>query len=188
MRRALLLTLALTLLAPLSALALDVNGVHFEDSVRVGEETLVVNGAGTRHATIFNVDVYVAALYVPTRTSDASTILRPEVTRQIVLVMKRDVDAQTMANAIREGLTHAAGARASAITSELDAFVAWCPQMRERNRMTVTLAGGHLSITATGAHGTFRGSAALGDAFFRMWLGAHPVEDGLRDGMLGRRS
>lgn len=185
-RRLALAVLAVTLVVPLAALARDVNGVHFEDSVQVGDQTLVFNGAGTRHATIFNVDVYVAALYVPTATHDAAAILRPEVPRQIVLVMKREVDAQTMANAIREGLTHAAGSRASAIASELDAFVAWVPQMRERNRMTVTFSGGHLTITASGAHGTFRGSAALGDAFFRMWLGAHPVEDSLRDAMLGR--
>jgi hypothetical protein len=186
MHRILVLVLALALLVPATALALDVNGVHFADSVQVGDQTLVINGAGTRHATIFNVDVYVAALYVPARTSDASAILRPEVPRQVVLVMKRDVDAQTMANAIREGITRAAGANASAISSELDAFVAWCPPMHERNRMTVTFSGGRLSATATGARGTFHGSAAMGDAFFRMWLGAHPVEDGLRDHMLGR--
>ncbi|MFO0710126.1 MAG: chalcone isomerase family protein [Sandaracinus sp.] len=187
MSRTLSLALALALvLVPVTALALDVNGVHFEDTVQVGDQTLVLNGAGTRHATIFNVNVYVAALYVPTRTSDASAIIRPDVTRQVVLVMKRDVDAETMANAIREGLTNAAGSRASAISSELDAFVAWVPPMRERNRMTVTFSGGRLSVTATGAHGTFHGSAAMGDAFFRMWLGAHPVEDGLRDEMLGR--
>lgn len=182
------LALVLSLVLPVSALALDVSGVHFADSVTVGDQTLVLNGAGTRHATIFNVEVYVAALYVPTRTSDANAILRPEVARQVILVMKRDVDAETMANAIREGLTNAAGSRAGAISSELSAFVRWVPPMRERNRMTITYTpSGNLEITATGARGTFHGSAALAEAFGRMWLGQHPVEDGLRDGMLGRR-
>lgn len=182
-----LIALALTLLVPVTALALDVSGVHFEDSVTVGDTTLVLNGAGTRHATIFGIEVYVAALYVPTRTTDASAIIRRDVPRQVILVMKRDVDAETMSNAIREGITNAAGSHASAISSELDTFVAWVPEMRNGNRMTVTYTpGGNLAITATGARGTFHGSAAMADAFFRMWLGSHPVEDSLRDGMLGR--
>lgn len=181
-------TLALCLLVPAAALALDVSGVHFEDSVTVGDTTLVLNGAGTRHATIFGIEVYVAGLYVPTRTTEASAIIRRDVARQVILVMKRDVDAETMANAIREGIRNAAGSSADAISSELDAFVAWCPEMRNGNRMTVTyVPGSNLTVTATGARGTFRGSAALADAFFRMWLGSHPVEDSLRDSMLGRR-
>ncbi|MFN7700307.1 MAG: chalcone isomerase family protein [Deltaproteobacteria bacterium] len=177
-----------TLALPWAAHALDVSGVHFDDSVAVEGSTLVLNGVGTRHATIFGIEVYVAALYVPTRTSDVEAIVRPDVPRRVVLVMKRDVDAETMAHAIREGITHAAGPRAGAIASELEAFVAWCPTMREGHRMTVTFTpGANLAITATGARGAFRGSAALADAFFRMWLGSHPVEDSLRDGMLGRR-
>lgn len=182
---ALAATLALAL--PVTAFALDVSGVHFDDSVTVGGSTLVLNGAGTRHATIFGIEVYVAGLYVPTRGTDASAILRSDVPRQVVLVMKRDVDAETMSHAIREGITNAAGSHASAISSELDAFVAWCPEMRNGNRMVVTYTpAGNLTVTATGAHGTFHGSATLADAFFRMWLGSHPVEDSLRDAMLGR--
>jgi len=177
----------LALLAPSVGLARDVSGVHLADTVTLEGATLVLNGAGVRHVTIFGVEVYVAGLYLPTATHDASEVLRAETPREVVLVMKRDVGRDQIASAFREAIEHAAGPHASALRTELDAFVAWVPEMHDHDRMVVTYTPAHsLSVTATGAHAAVHGSAALAEAFFGMWVGSHPVEDSLRDGMLGR--
>jgi hypothetical protein len=179
--------LALLALVPSSVHALDVSGVHFADQTMLDGTRLELNGAGVRHVTIFGIEVYVAGLYVEARTTDASEILRADRSRELQLVMKRDVGHDQIGAAFREAIEHEAGARAASLRTELDAFVAWIPVMHDRDRLTVsyTPAAG-LVITATSSPTPFHGTSALAEAFFGMWIGARPVEDSLHDALLGR--
>lgn len=186
MRRAAPIILLL-LLAPALAHALDVSGVHFDDRVTLEGTPLVLNGAGIRHATIFGIEVYAAGLYVPSRTNDASDVLGATHTRELVVVMKRDVGQDQIGPAFREAIERAAGTHVAALRSEIAAFAAWLPAMREHDRLTVSFTpSSGLVIHATSAPSTFHGGAALADAVFGMWIGQHPVEDSLRDALLGR--
>lgn len=178
---------ALLACVPATVHALDVSGVHLEDRITLDGAQLVLNGAGVRHVTIFGIEVYVAGLYVPSRTSDVAQILRADQPRQILLVMKRDVGHDQIGPAFRDAAANAAGSRAASLRSELDAFGAWIPAMRAGDRFTVSYTpAADLVVTSDGAPTTFRGSAELADAVFRMWIGERPVEDSLRAGLLGR--
>jgi hypothetical protein len=66
--------LALTLTAS-AAGAATLDGVTFPDKYPVAGQTLVLNGLGQRTLTVFNVKVYVAALYLPQPSHDAAQIL-----------------------------------------------------------------------------------------------------------------
>lgn len=179
--------LALLLLVPASVLALDVSGVHFEERTSLAGAPLVLNGVGVRHATIFGIEVYVAGLYVQSATHDSGEVLRSDRTKQIVLVMKRDVGRDQIGPAMRTAAERAAGARAASLRTELDAFGAWIPAMHARDRLIVSYTpASALSVTSTATRTTFHGSAGLAEAVFGMWVGPRPVEDSLRNGLLDR--
>ena len=57
---------------------------------------MTLNGLGLRQATAFKVNVYVAALYVPKTSSDASALLAAA-PKEIVLQFVRDVGASDIA-------------------------------------------------------------------------------------------
>ena len=181
------LLVAAAALAPDSARALDVSGVHFDDHVTLDGAPLVLNGVGVRHVTVFGIEVYVAGLYVPSRTSDATEILRTDRPRQLVAVMRRDVSHDQIGPGFRSAIEQVAGSGAARLRSELDAFAAWMPSMRNGQRLTVSYTpAGALVISTTASEISFHGSADLARAFFEMWIGPRPVEDGLHDGLLGR--
>ena len=69
MARVACLVLALACGTPGLARAASVGGVTLPDTYPVGGQTLVLNGAGVRTLTIFNVKVYAAALYLPQRSA-----------------------------------------------------------------------------------------------------------------------
>ena len=58
-----LLSLMLIMTA-MSSSAMEMNNIEFPNAITVNGVDLVLNGLGKREATIFNVDVYVAALYL----------------------------------------------------------------------------------------------------------------------------
>lgn len=78
--RPIALSIALALLVtPRAALA----GATLDDSARVGDQTLVLNGLGLRKKLF--VKVYVGGLYLPAKQSDGAAILAGDGPRRTVM-------------------------------------------------------------------------------------------------------
>src|SRR5262245_16103743 len=82
-----------------SARAAERAGVQMADTVNVRGQNLVLNGLGVREASAFKVDVYVAGLYVPQRSSDPGQILRPDQSKVMDMVFVHDVKRDQMIKA-----------------------------------------------------------------------------------------
>ena len=96
---ALILSLSLGLPA---AQAATVANVTVPDTVTVEQQSLKLNGAGLRKKVVF--DVYVAALYTASPSQDADAIIQSPGPHQVRLVLKRDLDAQTLIDALKDGI------------------------------------------------------------------------------------
>src|SRR5262245_65111893 len=88
-----------TALASGTAVAGKMGDVVLPDSISVHGKQLVLNGMGLREATMLKVDVYVAGLYLETRSSDPAQILQSNQTKRIVLRFVRDVDRKDVVKA-----------------------------------------------------------------------------------------
>ena len=178
--------LVATLAFPTAALARSCGGVDFPNSVTVAGERLSLNGLGIREATVFNVDVYVAALYVATRARTADALL--DLTHPIVLHLRfvRDVDQDTMNEALVQGFTRNAGGNRAALQARIDQLQRWVPNLTEGMNMVFTwLPGTGLQMKVDGrVLGTIPGDD-FASVFFRIWLGPQPPNRGLRTGLLG---
>src|SRR5215831_5588287 len=67
------------------ALGKECHGVTFPEQTSVQNSTLTLNGLGLRQATVLKVNVYVAALYVAQKSTDANAILAANTPKQLVL-------------------------------------------------------------------------------------------------------
>jgi long-chain acyl-CoA synthetase len=82
-----------------AAVAKECKGVNFPEQIQLDGVNLVLNGTGLRQATVFKVDVYVAALYVPKASNDAATLLNTDAAKQMTLQFVRNVGANDLRNA-----------------------------------------------------------------------------------------
>ena len=73
-------------------------GVSFPGTLTLGGTTLELNGLGLREATVFAVDVFVAALYVQHRSSDPKLLLSRDEPTRVILHFVRDTGADTVAD------------------------------------------------------------------------------------------
>ncbi len=71
----------------------ECKGVAFPDTAQVEGATLTLNGLGLRQATMFKVNVYVAALYVAKTSNDPNVILGAKAPSELILQFVRDVGA-----------------------------------------------------------------------------------------------
>src|SRR5258705_1058975 len=101
MRNATLLVLVFLLALPAAAGQLE--GVKLPDQVTVSGRTLVLNGLGLREATVLMVNVYVAGLYLETKSSDPEQILRPDQPKQLVIRFVRSLGKEELVDALTDG-------------------------------------------------------------------------------------
>jgi hypothetical protein len=167
----------------------ELEGVKLEPSVQFGPASLQLNGAGVRTRAFFK--VYVAALYVPQKSGDAGTLLAQKGARRITITMLRNVDAQTFADALNDGLRgNHSEAQLAGWKSQIEALNANLKAAGEAKKGDVIQlelvpeAGMRVVV-----NGQLRGSVIPGEDFYtavmRIWLGDKPVDSSLKKGLLG---
>ncbi len=184
-RRGLLVSGAALLLAPRSAFAKECVGVSLPPELTLEGKVLVLNGMGVREATIFNVNVYVAGLYVETRSADGERIATAQELKRMQLVLLRDVSRADMTDAIREGFKKVTGDDFPKLEARVEKMKALIPELKKRDRIAFTYRPGKgLEISSSGRSGVIEG-ADFARALFLIWLGARPPNAGLKRGLLG---
>lgn len=181
-----LTALLLALLFAAGAQAAEVGGVKLDDKVSLGGQDLVLNGAGIRTRAIFK--VYVGSLYVPAKAGTAAAVFAKG-PRRVQLNMLRDVGADTMIEALTDGVNQsnpaADVAAVKAQQAELATILKGIGQLKEGNVLTFDFVDGATRVGLNGAaKGTIAGEA-FNKALTNVWIGDKPVQDDLKKAMLG---
>lgn len=179
------LVLALLVLAT-PVHAREVAGVSLPDSVQLGSASLGLNGAGVRKKAL--ISVYVAALYMAAKQTDASAIVAGKEPKRMSLHFLRDVDAKKIHTAWREGFeANVPPAEHAAMADAIDRFVTAFPDMKKGDVVWIdALPDVGLRLTINDApKATYRGDAFI-QAVFKIWLGEQPVQDRLKKELLGQ--
>lgn len=178
--------LAAALLAVGTAYAGTLEGVTLPDAQDVGGHELVLNGMGLREATFLRVDVYVAGLYLPAKTADPATILAATEPKRLVMSFVRNLGKGKLAGAWTEGFEKNSGAAAAEVGPGLASLNGSMEDVKKGDTIVLTY------IPDAGTTVTVKGKDAVtipGEAFqrvlFSIWLGPHPPNAGLREGLLG---
>ncbi len=161
-------------------------GVRMPDTLDTRGQNLVLNGLGVREATIFNVDVYVAGLYLRQRSSEPSQILKTDEPKTLHMVFVHDVSRDQMVEAWRDGFEKNAGTRLASMGSRVTQLGAWMADRKKGSTLTFAyLPGEGVEVRVDGAvKGTLAGDD-FAQALFSIWLGAQPPNKGLKVGLLG---
>lgn len=168
------------------ALARDVGGVQFPDTISAAGQQLKLNGAGVR--TKFFVKVYAGGLYLAEPSHDADAIVAADAAKRVRMVFLRDVDKKKILETYREGFQNNSGGPAlQALLAKLERIAPAIVDMKEGTEMVVSyLPGQGTTVAAAGGTPVTVEGKDFAEAMFRNWLGAHPADSDLKKGLLGR--
>lgn len=182
------LLLIVGLLAVWNANAREVGDVRLADSVKLGDATLLLNGAGMRVRVI--VDVYVAALYLGKKADKAEDVLADAGVKRIALHMLYGMSSSKLLNAFKDAIeANHTQAELAALDEQLKKFYALFGAISNINNGDVILLD---YFPATGTRVTINGvergvveGAEVNRALLRIWLGNNPVQRELKRELLG---
>ncbi len=177
-------------LVGLPAVAGTLEGVNLPDTVTVDGTTLQLNGMGVRIKSVafIKVKVYVAGLYLPAKSKDAGAILAADEPRRLVMhFLYKEVEADKLVEAWREGFANNSGASLSALKDRLDTFCALWPAMKSGETAVLTyLPGTGTKVEIKGKEVGVIPGKDFADATFAIWLGPKPPNPELKKGLLGQ--
>jgi len=186
------LIVALSALLAYPASAAELEGVKLPDKIRLssGGPELVLNGAGVRHKFGF-IKIYVGTLYLSQKKNEREAALADPGPKRVGMhILADEVTASDLIASMNNALA------ANLVPHELALLE---KRLRDLNRMMSsikTIGKGSVVyldyIPGSGTRITVNGEERItipGEDFFRgmlqVWLGAKPVDGGLRDAMLG---
>ena len=164
----------------------ECHGINFPERTQVQATPLTLNGLGLRQATVLRVNVYVAALYVANRSTDANAILGSNTPKKLVLHFVRGVDGAELHKAWEEGFAKNAKEQVPALKPRIEKLNGWMVDMKSGQQLTFThKPGGGIEVDV---NGTVKGTVEGDDfarAFLSIWLGSQPPNPALKEGLLG---
>ncbi|SFR41000.1 Chalcone isomerase-like [Marinobacter daqiaonensis] len=177
----------LALLLAGGASAATVDGTKVRDTLTAGDTELFLNGAGTRSK--FFIKLYVAALYLPEKSTDASAILAAEEPQAIALhVTSGRINSDNMTEATLEGLDKSTDGNMAPIQDEVDALLAvFADEISEGDVFDLVYVPDEgVQVIKNGELGRTIGDRQFKEALFGIWLSDDPVQGSLKADMLGK--
>ncbi|CAG0945529.1 MAG: hypothetical protein EFKGCFLK_00508 [Rhodocyclaceae bacterium] len=170
--------------------AAEVAGVKLDDKAKLGNSELVLNGAGLRTKVFFK--VYVIGLYLPAKAASGEAVLAQKGSKRAQLSLVRDVGPEDFSDALIDGLkNNSSDAEFSAMKPRIDQF-----------RQAIVAAGDvksgsvvHLDFLPESGTRLTIGGKQLGkdipgedffNALLRIWIGDKPIQDNLKEALLGK--
>ncbi len=179
--------LALISLLPLSALALDQEAIKFPPEKKLDGKTLTLNGTGIRKATIFNVKVYKAGLYLDHKNPNPKEILSEKSPKHLEMVFLKDLSADKLRDSWKDGFDKNCESECGQYKPALDELSAKIRDAKEGDRLEFDFTQGKTSLTANGKKLTDLPGGDFGKILLSIWLGDHPPDKDLKEGMLGKK-
>ena len=182
-----IVALSLTALT-FSVQALEVKGIKVDETVQVGVNTLVLNGAGVRTKMMFK--VYVAALYLGQKQTEANAVIGDHGSKRVAMHFLRELSAEKLLHAMDEGFSeNNSTSEMATIEPQMKVFHQMLATAKEVKEGDIIVLDYMPSATQVSLNGKVLGKVegeAFNQALLRVWLGSHAVDTSLKKALLGQ--
>lgn len=178
----------LVLCLTVTAKATDIAGVMLAEEITQSNGTVLpLNGAGIRSKFFFK--IYVGALYLENKSSDAQEVISMEGGKQIYLhFLYNEVGKDDLVEAWSDGFqANGSPVQLSDLAQQIDSYNALFDTVKSGDVITLDYqpeAGTSVTIRNE-KKGTIPGKP-FNDLLLSIWLGQKPVTEDLRDELLGK--
>lgn len=177
------------LMSSQSAWAIDVEGVSFAPTRAVNGKTLILNGAALRTKRKFGINfkVYVAGLWVPTKSSDPNQLMKPG-DKILELVFLRSLDKDTMTEAWTDSFKKNCQLECESGLEFVKTFNDFMVDVKESSLLTLTFDKAGVSVEVMGKKENKKGrvdNAAFSRNLMAAFIGPAPPTEEFKKGLLG---
>lgn len=170
--------------------AKTVEGVTFPETMIVGDQHLVLNGAGLRTKRRFGINwrVYVAGLYVKAESKDAVALITDKSVKVIDMSFLRSLDADTLREAWSDGFKRNCQWDCATLTSNLQAFNQSMVDVKDGSHLQLTFDENGVKVEFSGTkadHSAQISGEAFRKSILAIFIGKEPPTEDFKKSLLG---
>ena len=181
------IVILLLIAIPSISQAKKIGSVNLPNTILLGEQQLLLNGAGFRKK--FFKKVYAGGLYLSKEESNAYNIINADEPMMVRMQFVYDgIDGKKLVNAWNQGFDKATNGDISDIKEEIERFNSFFTQKARKGDIyhIIYHPKEGVSVDIKGKRmGTIKGFD-FKKAVFSIWLGERPAQDSLKKEMLGK--
>ena len=163
----------------------EIGGVTLPDTLKIGDETLVLNGGGIREK--FWLDMYVGGLYLSQKETNSQKIIESDQPMAIFMeIVSGMITSERMIEAVEEGFQKSTGGNTGPIQKDIETFInAFREKIQEGDTFLISYHAGAVTIAKNGKEITSFRNLKFKQALFGIWFGNETADENLKHGMLG---
>ena len=188
LKKTIILFLFISLLPVSNLWSKEISGITMPDKLSADGQEMILNGAGVREK--FFMDIYVGGLYLQEKSSNAADIIKAKTPMAIRLhIVSGLVSSEKMSDATREGFEKATDNDLSGIEDKVDRFIALFKQEEITKKDVfefIYQPDRGVKVYKNEKHLDTLEGYDFKKALFGIWLSDDPVQDSLKEGMLGK--
>lgn len=165
---------------------LEIGGITMPDTIKAGDNDLLLNGAGIR--TKYFLKLYVGGLYLQDKTTDATKVLSDDKPMAIRLhIISSMITSEKMEDSTREGFKKSFGNKLSSFSTEIEAFIdVFKEEINDGDIFDmIYIPGTGVKIYKNDKFSKTIEGLPFKNGLFGIWVGKKPAQDSLKEGMLG---
>jgi hypothetical protein len=169
------------------ARAATLEGVTLPDSTKVDGQSLVLNGIGLRTLTIFNVEIYVAGLYLAQPSHDTAAIEASKTSKVLVLHYLHSGSKAEVEKEYRAGEENNCGHGECPAQdgTDFEKLIALAPAVAPGDTTTYIIKATGFDVLANDKPLASFPNPDLGMRILDGFIGAHPPSQSLKNALLG---
>ncbi len=166
--------------------ARTVSGVSMPETIDVDGYTLSLNGMAVRKKVVFK--VYVAGLYVASKSANAGEIMAADAPRRMVMHFVRDVDKKKICEAWEDGLEKNTPAASTELKAQFTELCNLMDDIKSGQAFVFTyIPERGTTVEVAGAEKGAIPGKEFADALLGCWIGPKPGPgDGFKKNLLGQ--
>jgi hypothetical protein len=129
--------------------------------------------------------VYVASLYLEHASKNAADIIKADEIRRVEMHMLRNLDKKAIVEAIEDGFKKNSAEQMPALKERLAKFTEKVTDLKDGATLVIQYVPGKGTTIEGGKDAYVAEGKDFADALFSVWIGAKPVDEDLKKGMLG---
>ncbi|MDQ7002513.1 MAG: chalcone isomerase family protein [Ghiorsea sp.] len=167
------------------AYAVEIEGVQIADSVKVGGQTLILNGAGIRSKFFF--DIYIGALYLANETQSAETVINSKTNKRVWMYFLYDeVSKGKLTYGWTKGFERNSKTNFKQLETRLNQFNNLFHDMKKSDAVAYDFnTDGTTTVIINGKPVGSIAGQDFQQALLSVWLGKKPADSDLKEAMLG---
>ena len=163
----------------------EIGGINMPETLKAGQTTLVLNGAGVREK--FFMDLYVGGLFLKEKSADPGAIIEADEPMAIRLhIISSMITSKKMEKATREGFEKATGGNIGPIQVQIEEFISvFKEEIKEGDIYDlIYVPGKGVEVSKNNESRSMIKGLPFKKAMFGIWLSDKPAQKSLKKAML----